>query len=60
LKDKLCIWCNATAFRRINRHGFLQEVVFPYFGYYPWECVMCRKRAFFRDDGHKDIKKGVA
>jgi len=30
----------------------MQRVILPWFGYFPWECVMCRKRLFFRDDGH--------
>jgi hypothetical protein len=24
----------------------------PTFGVFPWECTMCRSRAFHRDDGH--------
>ena len=24
--------------RRFARKGFLQEKVYPFFGYYPWEC----------------------
>jgi len=36
----------------------MQRVILPWFGYFPWECVMCRKRLFFRDDGHgTTIKK---
>jgi hypothetical protein len=29
--------------RRNPRKGFLQLYVFPIFGYYPWECLYCRK-----------------
>ena len=25
----------------------------PILGIFPWECVMCRCRAFCRDDGHR-------
>ncbi len=53
MKEKLCFRCKTKAFRRINREGFLQTVIFPYFGYYPWECIMCRRRFFFRDDGRR-------
>jgi hypothetical protein len=39
--------------RRVNRTGFLQTKLLPYFGYFPWECVMCRRKAYFKDSGHK-------
>lgn len=29
--------------RRLARRGFLQVKIFPLFGYYPWECPVCRK-----------------
>jgi hypothetical protein len=28
--------------RRISRKGFLQLKFFPLFGFYPWECPICR------------------
>ena len=49
---KKCMFCGATALRRVNRTNYMQRVILPWFGYFPWECVMCRKRLFFRDDGH--------
>jgi ribosomal protein L40E len=39
----VCRKCGADALRRENRQGFLQLKVFPLFGLYPWECVVCRK-----------------
>ncbi len=54
MKEKVCFRCKARAFRRVNREGFVRSVVLPYFGYFPWECVQCRRRAFFRDDGRKE------
>jgi hypothetical protein len=45
----VCRKCGAPdALRRENREGFLQFKVFPLFGLYPWECVMCRKVAMYR------------
>jgi hypothetical protein len=29
--------------RRLPRTGFVQQHVWPFFGYYPWECPICRK-----------------
>jgi hypothetical protein len=34
--------------RRLSRHGFLQQKVYPIFGYYPWECPLCRKLVMLR------------
>ena len=32
-----------TDMRRLLRESFLQKHVYPLFGYYPWECPLCRK-----------------
>jgi hypothetical protein len=32
-----------TPLRRLARKGFLQLKVYPFFGFYPWECPLCRK-----------------
>lgn len=56
--EKLCFKCKSTKFRRVNRMGFLQTTLLPYFGYFPWECVMCRRKTYFRDSGHKPIVRG--
>jgi len=29
--------------RRLSRKGFLQDKVYSWFGYYPWECPFCRE-----------------
>jgi len=36
---------------RIARRGFLRVHVFPKFGYYPWECAMCRREFMIRKRG---------
>jgi len=28
---------------RLERKGFMQLNVYPLFGYYPWECGMCKQ-----------------
>ncbi len=34
--------------RRLARAGFLQQHIWPFFGYYPWECPICRKLRLVR------------
>ena len=43
--------------RRINRKGFLEQTLLPKFGLFPWECAMCRRKTFLRDNGHSDIRR---
>jgi hypothetical protein len=45
--------CHNTEMRRLNRIGFWERRVFSYFGYYPWECVICRKKRFLKSAGSK-------
>jgi hypothetical protein len=52
LKQKTCQRCEEAQLRRVNRKGFFERVVFPAAGFYPWECVICRRKTFVRDDGH--------
>jgi hypothetical protein len=59
VSDKVCPRCKNTTFRRINRIGFLQRVVLPWLGFFPWECVMCRRRTFFHDAGHRPSERGT-
>jgi hypothetical protein len=33
----------------------VQLKLLPLAGFFPWECVMCRSRAFYRDDGHQPL-----
>jgi hypothetical protein len=34
--------------RRLAREGLLQKMFLPLFGFYPWECPVCRDRHFFK------------
>jgi hypothetical protein len=49
---KVCFWCRSKGFRRVNRTGFLRRHLLPLFGFFPWECMTCRRKSYFRDDGH--------
>jgi hypothetical protein len=48
----VCPRCKSTLMRRNFRHGFLEEKVWPKFGYYPWECCACREVSYFRTRYH--------
>jgi hypothetical protein len=50
---KLCSRCVEAQLRRLNRIGFWERKVLTYFGYYPWECVICRKKQYFADSGQR-------
>jgi hypothetical protein len=38
----------AIKVRRTQRRGLLQKHVLPLFGFFPWECPVCREPIFFR------------
>lgn len=45
--DLKCASCG-NDLRRLSRNGFLERKVYSYFGYYPWECPICRQRIFVK------------
>jgi len=51
LRRLFCPKCQQTSMRRIQRQGFLQTKVLPVFGYYPWECILCRMVKFMKNRG---------
>lgn len=59
MKEKKCTKCGNSEFRRINRDSFMLREIMPRFGYYPWECVFCRVRRLFKDDGRRPSKRGM-
>ncbi len=52
-QDFACPDCGSRHLRRLPRHGFLQQKILPLFGYYPWECPICREIKFFRKRGKR-------
>jgi ribosomal protein L37AE/L43A len=46
-----CPNCKEEQLARIGRRGFFRERVFPKFGYYPWECAICRNEFLIRKRG---------
>lgn len=45
--DLQCVRCG-NDMRRLGRQGFLERKIYSYFGYYPWECPICRERVFLK------------
>ena len=60
VKRKKCARCGATAFRRINRIRFMERVLLPWLGFYPWECAVCRRKTYYRNNGHREMKRRPA
>lgn len=61
-KKLMCPNCHREQLARIARRGFLRERFFPIFGYYPWECGMCRRQVLLRKRGgayRKSSRKGT-
>jgi hypothetical protein len=50
---RYCSRCSPGLFRRINRVTLLERTFFTWIGLFPWECVNCRRKRFFRDPGRK-------
>jgi hypothetical protein len=50
-KLKQCARCSPGVYRRVNRSSWLERTVLTWLGYFPWECVSCRRKRFFRDQG---------
>ena len=50
---KQCDRCSGKFFRRLNRKGYLERVVLPALGFFPWECALCRRKVVLRTDGFK-------
>jgi hypothetical protein len=45
--------------RRLGRAGFLLGRIYPLFGYYPWECPLCRKMRLMRMRGRRMRRRGA-
>jgi predicted RNA-binding Zn-ribbon protein involved in translation (DUF1610 family) len=43
-----CPHCHQQHLMRIARKGFLRNRIYPIFGLYPWQCVICGKQYLMR------------
>ena len=48
-----CGRCNPGIYRRVNRITLLERTLLTWLGFFPWECVSCRRKSFFRTQGRK-------
>ena len=39
----MCPECGSRQMHRMQREGLMQVVVYPFFGYFPWECAECKE-----------------
>ena len=53
---RVCRGCNPGIFRRINRSTLLERTLFTWLGFFPWECVSCRRKSFFRAQNRKPAR----
>ncbi len=53
LTSAVCPTCGNRDLHRRARTGFLQNFIFPVLGYYPWECLSCRKTRMLRMRGRR-------
>lgn len=56
----ICQRCGRGRVHRVFREGFLQEIVYPWFGYYPWRCTTCGKVVMLRKRRRVKIRGGEA
>lgn len=38
---------------RTKRAGLLEERIYPYFGYFPWICSLCKRRILLKNRGDR-------
>jgi hypothetical protein len=57
--SKRCSICGQPEMRRLNRNGFWERRVLSFFGYYPWECVICRKKRYRKGAGQRRAAVGT-
>lgn len=46
-----CPRCGGNDLKRVKRAGFVQERVYPIFGYYPWKCTKCLGNVLLKKRG---------
>jgi len=44
----VCRFCGSPQIYRLYREGFLQNRIYPFFGYYPWRCKDCSSPMMLR------------
>ena len=52
-----CRRCGSDRVYRVEREGFMEEKIYPLFGYYPWRCKICRDHVMLRKRKRAPTKK---
>jgi ssDNA-binding Zn-finger/Zn-ribbon topoisomerase 1 len=52
-----CPVCSGTQIYRLQRKGFLENAIYPLFGYYPWECPACRELHYLKQRSKRRHKR---
>jgi DNA-directed RNA polymerase subunit RPC12/RpoP len=59
LNEKVrCDYCG-NQLRRLAREGFLQKKVYSKFGYFPWECPLCREPVLVKQQHRLKKRSGA-
>jgi len=48
IANRSCPKCSFNQPRRMPRESWIARRVMPFFGYYPWECPLCRIQFFHK------------
>lgn len=47
-RDVICRTCGADSIIRVERRGLRDRWILPLAGYFPWRCLICRKKVYLR------------
>ncbi len=51
----VCTRCGGYTFERLQRTGFFQRRILPFFNRYPWRCVFCNKLTYRRARNNAEL-----
>jgi hypothetical protein len=51
MSEHMCSKCNRPTMNRTGRKTFMERVVYPLLGKYPWTCKVCRTTELLSDRG---------
>ncbi len=56
----ICPKCRTGKLKRVEREGFLEENVYAWLGYYPWQCSLCKTRSMVKVRGKRQKVRSSA
>jgi hypothetical protein len=57
MNEHVCHRCKRQTMSRKTRETFMERVVYPFFGKYPWTCKVCRSTEMLTDRGPRRRRK---